>query len=220
MVLSWYSLLVAVWQYLHLGHSTLSCQMSNLQRRGNVAFLLFAVDSYWIKFCLHCCAMQSQSYDTWVHSWLSTAQKSCITCFWEEQAIDSHHRHHRVLGQKVCMLAPHLEWYVLQFSSFMFSTFCLAAWKISALLSTSSGRYLSCMCSSNNVHPCVLIPISPLLCTCPIGIGCYQAWIQCLLSSVVEKNCSKIKEYRFSDNWDSGKTQRILNACLGSAVDL
>ena len=167
--------------------------------------------------------MQSQSYDTWVHSWLSTAQKSCIAGFWEEQAVNSHHRHHRVLGQEVCVLAPHLECSVLQFFIFICSTFCLAAWKISALLNTSSCRFMSCMYSSspsNKVHPCVLIPISPLLCTCPIGIGCYQAWIQCLLSSVVEKNCSKIKEYRFSENWDSGKTQRILNACLGSAVDL
>lgn len=93
---------MAVWQYLHLGHGNLSCQMRKLQRKGNAVFLRFAVDLSWIKFRFRACAMQSQSYDSRVHSWLSTAQKSCITCFWEEQAINSYHRHHRVLGQEVC----------------------------------------------------------------------------------------------------------------------
>jgi hypothetical protein len=89
--------------------------------------------------------MQSQSHDPWVRCWLSIAKESRVTCFRGKQAINRHHRHHRVLGQKVCELAAHLEQPVLEFFVVMCSTFCLAAWKISALLSTSFGWYFIIM---------------------------------------------------------------------------
>jgi hypothetical protein len=195
--------------------------MSYLQRRGNAAFLLFFFELTHPKsnfgFILQC-RVNPTTLGCIAGSLL--LRKAASLAFEKNKRSTVTTDIIEFLGKRSVCLHPILN--DLYFSS---------PFSCARPFALQLGGYLPCwaLVLVGTCHACAALimlvhafwPLELLLlCTiCPIGIGCYQAWIQCLLSSVVEKNCSKNKEYRFSENWNCGN--RLLNACFpNNVVDL